>query len=204
MNKLFLSGLFMVVLSYTVSAQEPPGFSPSVFSFDNSGLTVGFLAGDDSFAWDYTPGERAGIIGLNFLFGIGSYSQGHPGHGFLLTLMEAGGIALVALPSVNGWKIGLSDQGKNRSNSQSSSSNSSKDNYYNDDLTPEGNLVVWCWLGGGALLLTDVIFSIVWPLNYHRSAGKNAQLNDARNWNVAFVPGTYGIQQGQISFTAHF
>lgn len=201
-NKFFLAGLLFVI-SNTVFAQEIREFPGPVFSFGSSGPAPGLLADGDSFARDYTSGERAGIIGLNFFFGAGSFSHGHPGHGFLLMLLEAGGIGLLALPSLAGWELALSDKGK-AGGSNSSSGSKSSDKYYNDNLTPETNAAVWCWVGGGAFLILDLIFNISWSSRYHRSDGRNAQLNNAENWKVAFVPGSNGIQRGQISFTAHF
>jgi hypothetical protein len=53
----------------------------------------------------------------------------------------------------------LSEKGKNsRGNMYPSSSNSSGNNY-NDGLTLESNATVWYWVGGGILLIADVVLN---------------------------------------------
>jgi hypothetical protein len=66
---------------------------------------LAFYAAASAFAQqyeDYTVKERAGLIGLNFLFGAGSYASGHIWDGMMLTTLEACGIALVASPFIIG------------------------------------------------------------------------------------------------------
>jgi hypothetical protein len=186
-RKLFFAGVLIFALSNILFAgqSEVYNISQPLVSFNNSISTsiFGPMASEGlSNYQDFTGGQRAGAIGLNFLFGIGSYSMGDIGHGVILTLLEGGGIFAIALPSLMGWNLGLSGKEDNKSTTN-----------YNEAITAESNLSVLCWAGGAALLVTDIIFNIIWPLNYHRPRAKTALLNDARNWNASFVPGKDGL-----------
>jgi multisubunit Na+/H+ antiporter MnhB subunit len=198
-KKVFVWGLLIFAASNILLAEEVDTVGSSSISFITPVYDLTAEGGTNY--QDYTSGERAKIIGLNFLFGAGSYSAGHVAHGVALTLLEAGGIVFVALPFVLGMEIGLSDKG--RQNVSNPSSGSSGNDYYNDNLTPESNAAIWLWVGGGMLLITDVVLNIMWPLKYHRPQQETAMLTDLRNWSVALVPGNMGPRT-QISFTAHF
>ncbi|MDR2094532.1 MAG: hypothetical protein LBP76_03320 [Treponema sp.] len=202
-GKVFSVGLLILGLSNFLFAEQVVSTRP-LLSFSDSIATSFFSlpASEDSSNYHGFAGiQRNGAIGLNFLFGAGSYLMGDIGHGVILTLLEAGGIALVALPFIMGLEVGLSDKGKTNSLSAISSPGSS---LYNDNLTPESNIAVWLWGGGGLLLMTDILLNILYPLTYDRYSAKTAMLNDTRNWDVSFVPGKNGRGYGQISFTAHF
>ena len=154
---------------------------------------------------DYSGGERARMIALNFLFGAGSYSAGRISHGITLTLLQAGGIALLVLPSVLGLEGGLSEKGKENVGKPSSGS-SSNNQYYDDNLTPETNAMIWMYVGGGALLITDIVLNIYWPLQYQRAptANRTASLANPQNWGFSLFPDQSGNLAGNLSFTARF
>lgn len=177
-------------------------FGPmSVLRAEETGFN--FMADDYSTDYqDYTNSERAKMIALNFLFGAGSYTNGHTWDGVLLTSLEAAGIFLVALPSIAGWEAGLSEKGKEAASNPSSLSGASSNNYYDDRLSPETNYSIWCYVGGGALLIADIVFNITKPLQYHKPRPLTARLDDPRNWTAALYPAPDGTLAGRITFTA--
>jgi hypothetical protein len=209
-KKNYLPGILVVVMLFgSVSAlsAEESGFdgfpvlsSFSAYSFEGFGLD--FMADSSVDYQDYTKAERTNMILLNLAFGIGSYTNGHIWDGVLLTSLEVVGIFLMALPSIAGWQAGLSEKGKEAASNGSSSSGTSSGKYYDDRLTPETNYSVWCYLGGGALLITDIVLSIVKPLKYHKPQAATARIDDPRNWAAALYPAQGGKLTGRITFTA--
>ena len=111
------------------SLRLPSLFSPAaVDEFSISPMASG--------GGDFSGGRRTGAIFLNFLFGAGSYSMGDI-RGLYLTIFEAGGIALTALPFIFGvapW--------------------SDKD-------------IAYLWGFGIGLLIADVVCNISFPLTYN-------------------------------------
>ncbi|MCL2193067.1 MAG: hypothetical protein FWB78_06705 [Treponema sp.] len=136
---------------------------------------------------DFTPVQRWGTLGLNFIPGLGSFVvMGDAFGGVFQLLTASAGVGLLAV----GISQGLTYQTYN-----------ALFNRYEDQTN---TMAVVSVIAGGALIATQVVFNIVRSHTYTRPAVRTASLVDPSAWNIALLPGTSGVDRVSLSYTLRF
>jgi hypothetical protein len=170
-----IARLFVVVVPDVPSSAQPPESQNST-TVQNADYK------------DFSIPRRIGAGFGNILLGLGSYTLGDWLGGAIVTVVEIGGIIIMATAPEHSDPTGAYHDGGN--------------------FTPDGGTNTYkdpdVSIAGGCVIAAGVVFGFVRPFFYHRPQPKTALTNNAGNLNVTFYPNDKGEFTGKIAFTAHF